>query len=69
MLAVLTAADATADGLKPFRPYAETNKQTGERFAFAPQPLLAHDKVRFAGEPVAPGCRRDQGTGARCSPS
>ncbi|TAJ83484.1 xanthine dehydrogenase family protein molybdopterin-binding subunit [Reyranella sp.] len=53
VLAVLTAADAAADRLKPFRPYAETNTQTGERFAFAPQPLLAHDKVRFAGEPVA----------------
>ncbi|MPZ32782.1 MAG: molybdopterin-dependent oxidoreductase [Rhodospirillales bacterium] len=53
VLAVLTAADATADGLKPLRPYAEANIQTGEPFAFAPQPLLAHDKVRFAGEPVA----------------
>ncbi len=53
MLAVLTAADAAADGLKPLRPYAEANIQTGEPFAFAPQPLLAHDKVRFAGEPVA----------------
>ena len=27
--------------------------QTGEPFAFAPQPLIAGDKVRFAGEPVA----------------
>lgn len=53
VLAVLTAADAAADGLKPFRPYAETNTQTGEPFAFVPQPLLAHDKVRFAGEPAA----------------
>lgn len=53
VLAVLTATDATADGLRPFRPYAEANTQTGEPFAFAPQPLLAHDKVRFAGEPVA----------------
>lgn len=53
VLAVLTAADAAADGLKPLRPYAEANIQTGEPFAFAPQPLLAHDKVRFAGEPVA----------------
>ena len=53
VLAVLTAADATADGLKPLRPYAEANIHTGEPFAFAPQPLLAHDKVRFAGEPVA----------------
>ncbi|TAJ87960.1 MAG: xanthine dehydrogenase family protein molybdopterin-binding subunit [Reyranella sp.] len=53
VLAVLTAADAAADGLKPLRPYAEANVQTGEPFAFAPQPLLASDKVRFAGEPVA----------------
>jgi carbon-monoxide dehydrogenase large subunit len=53
VLAVLTAADAAADGLKPLRPYAEANVQTGEPFAFAAQPLLASDKVRFAGEPVA----------------
>ncbi|CAN5913550.1 xanthine dehydrogenase family protein molybdopterin-binding subunit [soil metagenome] len=53
VLAVLTAADAAADGLKPLRPYAEANVQTGEPFAFAPQPLLAERKARFAGEPVA----------------
>ncbi|MBS0540784.1 MAG: xanthine dehydrogenase family protein molybdopterin-binding subunit, partial [Proteobacteria bacterium] len=53
VLAVLTAADADAAGLVPLRPYAEANVQTGEPFAFAPQPLLATDKVRFAGEPVA----------------
>ena len=53
VLAILTAADVAADGLKPLRPYAEANVQTGEPFAFAPQPLLASAKVRFAGEPVA----------------
>ena len=53
VLAVLTAQDAEAAGLAPLRPYAEANVQTGEPFAFAPQPLLARDKVRFAGEPVA----------------
>jgi carbon-monoxide dehydrogenase large subunit len=53
VLAVLAARDAEAAGLKPLRPYAEANIQTGEPFAFAPQPLLASDKVRFAGEPVA----------------
>jgi carbon-monoxide dehydrogenase large subunit len=53
VLAVLTAAEAAADGLNPLRPYAEANVQTGEPFAFAAQPLLATDKVRFAGEPVA----------------
>jgi carbon-monoxide dehydrogenase large subunit len=53
VLAVLTAADARADGLQPLRPSAEANATTGERFAFAPQPLLASDKVRYVGEPVA----------------
>jgi carbon-monoxide dehydrogenase large subunit len=53
VLAVLTAADAEADGLKPLRPYVEANVQTGEPFAFAAQPLLAADRVRFVGEPVA----------------
>jgi carbon-monoxide dehydrogenase large subunit len=53
VLAVLTAADARADGLQPLRPTAEANVQTGEPFAFAPQPLLADGKVRYAGEPVA----------------
>src|SRR5215472_5179221 len=53
VLAVLTAADARADGLQPLRPTAEANVQTSEPFAFALQPLLAEGKVRYAGEPVA----------------
>jgi carbon-monoxide dehydrogenase large subunit len=53
VLAVLTAAEARADGLLPLRPMAEANPQTGEKFAFQPQPLLAEGKVRYAGEPVA----------------
>ena len=53
VLAVLTAADVAADGLKSLRPYAEANVQTGERFIFDEQPLLAAGKVRFAGETVA----------------
>jgi carbon-monoxide dehydrogenase large subunit len=53
VLAVLTAAEARADGLKPLRPYAEANVQTGERFVFDEQPLLAGEKVRFMGETVA----------------
>jgi carbon-monoxide dehydrogenase large subunit len=52
VLAVLTAAEAAADGLQPLRPYVEANTQTGESFAFAPQPVLAEDRVRYAGEPV-----------------
>jgi carbon-monoxide dehydrogenase large subunit len=53
VLAVLTAADVATDGLKSLRPYAEANVQTGERFLFDEQPLLAADKVRFVGETVA----------------
>src|SRR5271157_2761309 len=53
VLAVLTAEEASTDGLKPLRPSAEANVQTGERFAFMPQPLLAEGKVRYVGEPVA----------------
>ncbi len=53
VLAVLTGGDAEADGLQPMRPTVEANVQTGEPFAFAPQPLLAGEKVRHVGEPVA----------------
>ena len=53
VLAVLTSADAAADGLLPMRPTVEANVQTGEPFAFAPQPLLAQGKVWHVGEPVA----------------
>src|SRR5690348_1035375 len=53
VLAVLTAADVARDGLKNLRPYAEANVQTGERFIFDEQPLLAAGKVRFMGETVA----------------
>src|ERR1700720_446507 len=37
VLAVLTAADVAADGLKPLLPSADANTQSGERFHFAPQ--------------------------------
>src|SRR3954447_21088808 len=53
VLAVLTASEAREDGLSPLLPSAETNTVTGEKFAFAPQPVLAEHKVRYAGEPVA----------------
>jgi carbon-monoxide dehydrogenase large subunit len=53
VLAVLTAAEAGADGLQPLLPTATANAQTGEPFAFAPQPVLSADKVRYVGEPVA----------------
>lgn len=53
VLAVLTARDAGTDGLRPLRPTVEANVQTGEPFRFLPQPLLAEDIVRYAGEPIA----------------
>ncbi len=53
VLAVLTADDAQDDGLQPLLPTATANAQTGEPFAFAPQPVLAAVKARYAGEPVA----------------
>jgi carbon-monoxide dehydrogenase large subunit len=53
VLAVLTARDAGVDRLRPLLPSTEANAQTGEKFAFAAQPLLAEGKVRYAGEPVA----------------
>jgi carbon-monoxide dehydrogenase large subunit len=53
VLAVLTASDTQADGLKSLRPYVEANVQTGEPFIFDEQPLLAGEKVRFSGETVA----------------
>jgi aerobic carbon-monoxide dehydrogenase large subunit len=53
VLAVLTAADAAADGLSALRPGTEANTVTGEKFSFEPQPLLAAGKVRHAGEAVA----------------
>jgi carbon-monoxide dehydrogenase large subunit len=53
VLAVLTGDDADADGLQLMQPVAQANTQTGEPFAFAPQPLLARDTVRHVGEPVA----------------
>jgi carbon-monoxide dehydrogenase large subunit len=53
VIAVLTGADAEADRLQAMLPVARANTVTGEPFAFAPQPLLARDKVRYVGEPVA----------------
>jgi carbon-monoxide dehydrogenase large subunit len=53
VLAILTAKEATQDGLTSLRPTVEANVQTAERFHFLPQPLLAQDQVRYVGEPVA----------------
>ncbi len=53
VIAVLTASDASADGLRPLRPSVEANVQTDEPFRFLPQPVLAEGKLRYVGEPIA----------------
>ena len=53
VLAVLTAAEAAADGLNPLPPTVEVNVQTGEKFNFSPSPLLARDEVRYVGQLIA----------------
>jgi aerobic carbon-monoxide dehydrogenase large subunit len=53
VLAVLTAADVTADGLNDLPPTVDANVHTGERFRFTPLPLLARDEVRYAGQLIA----------------
>ena len=53
VLAVLTAADVTADGLNDLPPTVDANVHTGEKFRFTPLPLLARDEVRYAGQLIA----------------
>ena len=53
VLSILTAKEVAQDGLRPLRPTVEANVQTNEPFRFLPQPLLAEDTVRYAGEPIA----------------
>lgn len=53
VFAVLTAVEVATDGLHPLPPTVVANVKTGEPFAYLPQPLLAREKVRYCGEPVA----------------
>src|SRR6516164_9631860 len=61
VLAVLTGSDATADGLQPIpqrpvpaNPYEVPLKsRDGSPFLIPPHPVLALDKTRYIGEPVA----------------
>jgi carbon-monoxide dehydrogenase large subunit len=62
VLAVLTAADAKADGLKPIphtpipmKPPADIalKNRDGSEHGYAPHPVLATDRVRHVGEAVA----------------
>src|SRR5260221_7340085 len=61
VLAILTASDAAADGLRPIphspvpaNPHEVPLKsRDGSEFFIAPHPVLARDEVRYVGEPVA----------------
>ncbi len=53
VIVILLAEDLAKDEINPIRPLAVENPRTGEPFAFIPQPLLAHDRVRFVGEALA----------------
>jgi aerobic carbon-monoxide dehydrogenase large subunit len=53
VVAVLTAADITADGYKDWAIPAKLPKVGGGFSIETPKPLLVRDKVRFLGEPVA----------------
>ncbi len=53
VLAVLTAAELEARGLGAQKPAVPRRKSDGSPAHVTPQPLLASDRVRFVGQPVA----------------
>src|SRR5712692_4907028 len=53
VLAVLTGADLKRRGLGTLRPMVPRRKKNGAAAFVCPQPLLAQDRVRYVGDPVA----------------
>ena len=53
VVAILTGRDQAAAGILPVWPHARVNDHNGEEFGYEPQPVLAIDRVRYVGEPVA----------------
>lgn len=51
--AVLTGKDVAAAGIGPMEPYEVTSEITGEPFSYPTHHLLAQDRVRYVGDPVA----------------
>ena len=66
VLAVLTGADIVQRGLGTTRPFAPRKRSDGQPMFVCPQPLLAKDRVRYVGDPVALRRRRDAQPGERC---
>src|SRR3954447_10367320 len=53
VLAVLTGADLKRRGLGTLRPLVPRRKGDGSPAFVCPQPLLAQDRVRYVGDPIA----------------
>ena len=53
VLAVLTGADLSRRGLGTLAPAVPRRRHDGRPAFVCPQPLLAFDRVRYVGEPVA----------------
>src|SRR3954453_20002513 len=53
ILAVLTDADLRRRGLGTLRPLVPRRKREGSPAFVCPQPLLAQDRVRYVGDPIA----------------
>src|SRR5947209_7541375 len=53
VLAVLTGADLKARGLGTLRPAVPRRRKSGAPAFVCPQPLLAQERVRYVGDPVA----------------
>src|ERR1700731_5048922 len=53
VLAVLTGADLRRRGLGTLRPLVPRRRRDGTPAFVCPQPLLAQDRVRYVGDPVA----------------
>jgi len=53
VVAILTAADVAAAGFRPLPTGATIKGAAGESHRTAPMPVLAHDRVRFVGQPIA----------------
>ena len=53
VLAVLTGVDIAKRGLGTTRPFAPRKRSNGQPAFVCPQPLLAKDRVRYVGDPIA----------------
>lgn len=52
VLDVVTADDVELSKLNALKPFIQENPNTGERFSFVEQPLLAQNITRYQGEPI-----------------